>query len=255
MATLAELRNIANNSSMTEASANSTQHKTSAKDVLQIAGFSAMCIVGGMIIVPLLILGAIISPITSKLEKAKTRYTSSEFNTLISQMESLQAELLKRQKSSKYYNLVYRYHKNESFGEVRNKKFQKVDIKQAFESGSAVRPELFVLYFSSDALVDPNHVYKKLVDAGPTDDTEQEDYYNDIQSGVGTEMDNHLTALGFSSDKSWKYTSNKYPLVKLGYRNDGDGSWITIEPIVECPIGKADSKKSSLSDLRKISKK
>lgn len=257
MATLTELRAIANNGPLDEASKskNAKPFSSITKGVKTVGliGTFAIAVVGGILLTPILTIKQKI--VSNDRSKIKTLYTSSQYNTLIEQMTKIQSSLIQKQKQSKWYNLVYKYHKNESFGEVTDNKFHKIDIKKAFNDGLAVEPELAVMYYEGDCVAVEPPIYKTLVDGIPEDVKDPAVYYRDTKRQISDEMQQHLRDLGFNVESGHGvYTSSKYSMVKIDCTNSDNGVWVSIQPADQTPIGKTDNSDTSLANLRKLSK-
>lgn len=162
-------------------------------------------------------------------EKAYDEIDDDEFSETIMELEDIQRQLTRMQKNSKYYNLVYRYHKVDSFCDPDAKRHTNINIKNQFDSGKLVTPALSVSYYCSDGI----SAYKNLLKQMPNQDIPyyegpNEDYLGEVEEAIYKELVEHLIAIGYDTNGSRDKFHEKYPHCDINYTISGDGSWIWI---------------------------
>jgi len=188
-----------------------------------------MMVAGLICVIGFGINGAIHSAISK--EKAYDEITKDEFIETISEIEDIQKQLIQMQKRSKYYNLVYRYHKVDGFIDVDATKHTNINIRDQFMKGKSIVPLLSIVYYCTDGIAE----YKNLLKSFPNQDIpfnegENENYLSDIENNIAQEMDRHLSTIGYTEqEKANGKFHEKYPHCNLSVKSSGDGMWIWIE--------------------------
>lgn len=204
---------------------------------------SILATMGAMLATPFILIGGLIFMATwgmsSKIgavinnEKSYDEIDDDELDATVSEIEELQQKFIKLQKSSKYYNLVYRYHGVDTFTDIKSKNHSSINIRDQFRKGKVVRPALVIIYYLESGV----GTYKNLLKTFPHQDIpyyegENEDYLYDIEKGIIKDTHTHLDVIEPQLDK--------YPHCKLTFTSKGDGTWILITR-----KGKTDVKRKS----------
>lgn len=260
MATLAELRDIANNGPLDEAS-KSKNAKISPLKTGLVIGASVLAapfvLAIGLISTPIFLLYSGILEKAILTSDQLYECDETEMKEICKQINDVSDSLIKLQRSSKNQNTVYKHHKNESFGAVVNNKFTKNDPISLFNSGKKVFPYRCVMYFATDCVENYTELNEKAPVKNDIYNDDNQEYYYDAQASCRDDMYDHLAKLGFV-DKSKQIASHseKYPKVEVWWKDTADGQWVIVRANTNRRnIVKIKESKSPLSDLRKLSKK
>lgn len=176
---------------------------------------------------------------TLKTGKGAYKISYDKFNEMYTSILKLLNDIQKLQKSSKYYNLIYKYNKIYEATTKGNKMYDEapkvssgINVREEFKKGTPVRVTSRCIYYQSDCLDE----YKDFLKSRPnTDkswsDSENEDYIRNAEEDIFNEFESHLVKLGFkSSSKDSHERSPKYPGIYIESEISGDGVWLTIKP-------------------------
>jgi len=188
--------------------------------------------VGALLAAPFIMVGGFIFMttwgVTNKIsaainhEKDYAEIDDAEFDATVKELEELQQKFLKLQKSSKYYNLVYRYHGIDTFTDIKSNNHHTINIREEFRKGKIVRPALVIIYYLESGIGE----YKNLLKTFPFQDIpyyqgENEDYLMRAEDDIIKDAIRHLNVIDPQMEK--------YPHCNITYTSKGDGTWILID--------------------------
>jgi len=193
---------------------------------------SPFILVGGLIYVSVSDVIAKVNDMFGK-DKSYDEIDDKEFIETVREVEELQHKFAQLQKSSKYQNLIYRYHKIDTFIDPNSDRNVNINIQDWFKRGKVVMPALVVIYYCHDGVAE----YKNFLKTFPNQDIpyyekENEDYLDKCVDDIRDEAYEHIDKVGgiVTGKYSHSYHIDKYPHCVVFCNDDsGNGTWITIK--------------------------